>query len=39
MLQFVTNQPIETTEPEIEVTVNPQAPLTVDRHRFSTRSR
>jgi hypothetical protein len=23
MPQFVTNQPIETTEPEIEVTVNP----------------
>jgi hypothetical protein len=24
MPQFVTNQPIETTEPEIEVTVNPR---------------
>ena len=32
--QFVINQPIETTEPEIEVTINPQAPLSVDRHRF-----
>jgi hypothetical protein len=34
MPQFVTNQPIETTEPEVEVTVNPQAPLPVGRHRF-----
>lgn len=34
MPQFVTNQPIETAEPEVEVTVNPQAPLPVGRHRF-----
>ena len=34
MAQFVTNQTIETPEPEIEVTVNPQAPLPVGRHRF-----
>jgi hypothetical protein len=34
MPQFVTNQTLETTEPEIEVTVNPQAPLPVGRQRF-----
>ena len=34
MAQFVTNQTIETPESEIEVTVNPQAPLPVGRHRF-----
>lgn len=34
MAQFVTNQTIETSEPEIEVTVNRQAPLAVGRHRF-----
>ena len=34
MAQFVTNQTIETPEPDIEVTVNPQAPLPVGRHRF-----
>ena len=34
MAQFVANQTIETPESEIEVTVNPQAPLPVGRHRF-----
>jgi hypothetical protein len=34
MPQFVTNQPIENSEPEIEVTVNPQAPLPGGRQRF-----
>ncbi len=34
MPQFVANQTIETPESEIEVTVNPQAPLPVGRHRF-----
>jgi hypothetical protein len=34
MAQFVTNQTIESSEPEIEVTVNRQAPLAVGRHRF-----
>lgn len=34
MAQFVTNQTIETAESEIEVTVNPQAPLPVGRNRF-----
>ena len=34
MPQFVTNQTLETTEPEIEVTVNLQAPLPVGRQRF-----
>jgi len=34
MAQFVTNQMIETPESEIEVTVNPQVPLPVGRHRF-----
>jgi hypothetical protein len=34
MAQFVTNQPIVTAEPDIEVTVNPQTPLPVGRNRF-----
>ncbi|HEY7319265.1 MAG TPA: hypothetical protein VIE89_16995 [Candidatus Binatia bacterium] len=34
MAQFVINQTIETAESEIEVTVNPQAPLPVGRQRF-----
>ena len=34
MAQFVTGQTLETAESEIEVTVNPQNPLPVGRHRF-----
>ncbi|GAB4275680.1 MAG: hypothetical protein Kow0092_31310 [Deferrisomatales bacterium] len=34
MAQFQLNQPIETTEPFIEVTVDPQKPLAVGVHRF-----
>lgn len=34
MAEFVVNQDIETTEPTIEVTVSPRAPLALGRHRF-----
>jgi hypothetical protein len=34
MAQFLPNQTIETSEAEIDVTVNPQAPLAVGRQRF-----
>lgn len=34
MPEFIPNQPIETAEPRIEVTVNPQTPLPIGRQRF-----
>src|SRR4028119_183001 len=34
MAKFVIGTPIETTEPTVEVTVDPQTPLRVGRHRF-----
>jgi hypothetical protein len=34
MAKFVIGAPVETREPGIEVTVDPQSPLPVGRHRF-----
>lgn len=34
MAEFIVNQDITTTEPTVEVTVSPTAPLAMGRHRF-----
>ncbi|MBI4874123.1 MAG: hypothetical protein HY822_05770 [Acidobacteria bacterium] len=34
MPAFVPGTPVETTEPTVEVTVDPQRPLPIGRHRF-----
>ena len=34
MAEFVVNQDVETDVPNVEVTINPDAPLPLGRHRF-----